>query len=681
MTEIRNMGQFYNQLKEEVALAADNNESGWTNEDFLTSAMLDYLEDAAEVNDPVICPFRDRGLQLNAYSFSEDYSSLDLFVTIYCDNDTPQTLGRNEVEAAIRREVALYRRAVNDLFKLFERDNETYEFAKTVHDHEEQIKQVNVCCLTNYLVKPVQINPAEIEGAHFSFSLWDLERLYKCVFSGKMREVIEIDFENEFGSLIPCIGNSTSDKYSAYLAIMSGEVLAKLYGKYRDRLLEKNVRSFLQVKSKVNKGIRDTLRNEPDMFLAYNNGISVTAENVNVIHSDHGDFIKSIRDMQIVNGGQTTASIYTASQDKKYPVDLSKVWVQMKLSVIESAQDMNEIVPKISACANTQNNVQIADFSANDPFHRRVEQLSRSIWAPAQNGGKPVNWFYERARGQYADELSQQGTTKKRKEFKEQHPYFTKTELAKYENTWDQLPYEVSEGSQKNFNKFTVRLAQNKGFIPDEKYFHNLVAKAIMFKRTEKLVSEQKFGGYRANIVTYTLAYISYKTGQRIDLDKIWREQRISPAFENEIIQICPLVRDIILNAPGGANAGEWCKKEACWNTIKEIKHDFAPEFINELVPVDHDSHDVRTEEPKVNSINSITDDEQIIIDKCSAIPASTWFALSKWAKITDTFEPWVRRLLFSVGMRISRKEEPSIKQAQYAMKAYDEALDKGFSK
>lgn len=187
----------------------------------------------------------------------------------------------------------------------------------------------------------------------------------------------------------------------------------------------------------------------------------------------------------------------------------------MKISVIHSAEDMDEIVPRISTFANTQNKIQIADFSANDPFHRRIEELSRTIWAPAQGGLKPRNWFYERARGQYADMLTRESTTKRKKEYKETHPLFTKTDLAKYENTWDQLPWQVSEGAQKNFHKFMLRLKERKVFVPDEVYYQNLVAKAILFRQTEKLVQRQQYGGYRANIVTYTLAFLSFKTAQQ----------------------------------------------------------------------------------------------------------------------------------------------------------------------
>lgn len=678
MARNQTLDDFYKNFHEEVLCASDTETSGWTTEDFLTTVMLEYLEDAGEVTDPVICPFRDRGLQMNAYSISEDCQSVDIFVSVYSGNEMPRSVSQAEIDAAIKRAIQLYHRAVNDLYTSFQKDNDTYEFAISVFQNKDTIKNVRICALTNGLVKPISLKNITISGAEVSFSLWDIDRLYRCVTSGKMRETIEIDFEEKFQTTIPCIENSTSDKYSVYLAIINGELLAALYHEFRDRLLEKNVRSFLQVKGGVNKGIRDTLRDEPDMFLAYNNGISVTAESVEIVRDQNGKpSIKRIRDMQIVNGGQTTASIFNAKYDKKLGVDLSKVFVQMKLSVIESAENMDVIIPRISTFANTQNKIQVADFSANDPFHRRIEELSRTIWAPAQGGLKPQNWFYERARGQYADMLTRESTPKRKKEYKETHPLFTKTDLAKYENTWDQLPYQVSEGAQKNFNKFMFRLNERKNFLPDEIYYHNLIAKAILFRRTEKLVQQQQYGGYRANIVTYTLAYLSHKSAQRIDLERIWKEQSLTPALEAEIIAVSKFVQQLIVNPPGGANVGEWCKKEKCWQVIRDHEHTISGELQKELVSV---SRPATSTVPATGSINSLTEDEQALIDEAAAIPAETWFALSRWAKETKNFLPWQRSLLFSVGSLVGRGQKPSIKQATHAMKAYKAAFEKGFT-
>lgn len=678
MADNQTMATFYQNFMEEVLFAADKETSGWTTEDFLTAVMLEYLEEAGEVIDPVICPFRGRGLQLNAYAFSEDYENIDIFVSIFSDNDVPRSVSQTDIDVAIKRAIELYHRATNDLYTAFQRDNDTYEFAISIFQNRSNIKIVRICALTNGMVKPIPFKNITIGGAEVSFNIWDIDRLYRCVSSGKMRETIEIDFEEKFQVTIPCIENSTSDKYSVYLAIINGELLAALYDEFRDRLLEKNVRSFLQVKGGVNKGIRDTLRDEPDMFLAYNNGISVTAESVEIVRDENGKpSIKSIRDMQIVNGGQTTASIFNARNDKKIDADLSKVFVQMKLSVIQSTETMDEIVPRISTFANTQNKIQVADFSANDPFHRRVEELSRTIWAPAQSGLKPQNWFYERARGQYADMLSRESTPKRKKEYKETHPLFTKTDLAKYENTWDQLPYQVSEGAQKNFHKFMLRLKDYKGFVPDESYYHNLIAKSILFRQTEKLVQKQQYGGYRANIVTYTLAFLSYKTAQRIDLDRIWKEQALTPALEWEIIEISKFVQKLIVNPPGGANVGEWCKKEKCWQSIRDYEYMISDALQKELISV---AHPTAGPQSATSSIASLTEEDQKLIDKVAEIPAETWFALSRWAKETKNFQPWQRSLLFSVGGVVGRGQKPSIKQAGHAMKVYNEALTKGFS-
>ncbi len=679
MSNTPSLDSFYSSLMEEVQLASGTETGGWTTEDFLTSVMLEYLEEAGEAETPIMCPFRGYGLQLNAYCISEDETSADLFVSIFLDSDKPKSVSQAEVDAAIKRTIQLYHKAINDLYTSFQKDNETYEFAITLYKKREQINTVRIIALTNGLVKPINFKSITIGSAEISFSIWDIDRLYRCVTSGKMRETIEIDFESKYGLTIPCIESSPSEKYSVYLAIINGSLLSALYEEYRDRLLEKNVRSFLQVKGAVNKGIRETLRSEPEMFLAYNNGISVTAESVEIVRDDNGKpSIRKIRDMQIVNGGQTTASIFNAAHDKKSPAELEKVFVQMKVSVISQPDDMDEIVPRISAFANTQNKIQVADFSANDPFHRRIEELSRTIWAPAQSGMKPQNWFYERARGQYADMLSQETTTLRKKQFKESHPLFTKTDLAKYENTWDQLPFQVSEGAQKNFRRFTVRVADRKGLLPDEVYYHNLIAKAILFRTAEKLVQKQQYGGYRANIVTYTLAFLSYKTAQRIDLERIWREQRLTPALEEEIITASRLIQQIIVNPPGGANISEWCKKEKCWETIKDTEYAISSVLDAELLSVARPVS-VKANTPATNSIESATEEEKATIEKAYAISAATWFALSRWAKETGNFQPWQRSLLFSVGSLIGRGQKPSVKQANHALKAFQEALNKGF--
>lgn len=672
--------EFFSEFSEQVEFVKDNDDYGWEEQDFFTSVILDYLEDVGEVESPVICPYRAYGVQMNAYVFSEDYEILTIYVSIYYLGNEIKSALKTDIDAAIKRAMQVYRRATNDLYKSFEKDNDTYEFAHSVYKHKADTKHVNIVALTNGNCKPIPFKNVKIGVADVSFSIWDMDRLYRCISSGKMRETIEIDFKEMFGQGIPCLVNKDASEYEACLAIIPGNILASVYAEHGSRLLEKNVRSFLQVKGNVNKGIRNTLKMEPEMFLAYNNGISVTAESVTVESAEDGSkFISKIRDMQIVNGGQTTASIYNITKEKDSNVDLAKVYVQMKITVIKAEEKMDEMVHKISEYANTQNKVQMADFSSNDPFNRKIEDLSRVIWAPATNGQKPNNWFFERARGQYSDMLSREGTPAKRKAYKATHPLFTKTDMAKYENTWNQLPYFVSEGAQKNFKRFMVSVKERGNFVPDEKYYQLLVAKAIMYRRTEKLVSEQKYGGYRANIVTYTLALISHKSAQRIDLFKIWREQGLTDVLENEIVRASGIVQKFIVNPPGGANVSEYCKKKSCWDNLLKIDYKISEELRKELISGNENESVLSSCKTATMLLNDATDEEKELIDRITAIPADVWLSISKWAKDTNNLQSWQRSISFSVGTLIGRGKRPSVKQARQAEIIYNAAKEKGF--
>lgn len=464
--------------------------------------------------------------------------------------------------------------------------------------------------------------------------------------------------------------------YVTYLAIIPGKTLVELYGKYGPRLLERNVRSFLQVRGNVNKGIRKTIIDEPHMFLAYNNGLSATAEKVEIISSNGIYGIKWARDFQIVNGGQTTASIYHAYRKDK--ADVSNIYVQVKLTVLKDASRIDTFVPKISLYANSQNKVNAADFSANNPFHIKLEELSRTVWAPAPPGMQlQTRWYYERARGQYLDEKGGEGTLARKKAFEAINPTrqkFTKTDLAKFENTWNQLPHVVSRGAEKNFIEFMALLQERGEFQPDRKYYEHLVAKAILFRQAEKLVQKQQYGGYRANIVTYALALISHKTSQRIDLDRIWKEQSISPVLMDTIIEASEIVHRHITNPPGGRNITEWCKKEQCWEDLFALNLKLPDELEKELISIDGRE---RTEIDR--GIDSSDDEDRKKISEVMKVPADTWFRIARWAKETGNLQPWQRSLSFSLGNLAKRGRETSRKQAVQALRILEEAHRLGF--
>lgn len=387
----------------------------------------------------------------------------------------------------------------------------------------------------------------------------------------------------------------------SYLVVVPGTVLADLYNDYGARLLEQNVRSFLQAKGGVNKGIKSTIIDEPEYFFSYNNGITATAAQIETLQFGDAYKISKLVDLQIVNGGQTTASLARAKIKDK--ADLSKIFVQMKLSIINYDNTDEGLIGRISQYANTQNKVNVSDLSANHPYHVKLEELSRKIWAPpVPPSHRETQWFYERSRGQYNEQMLKEGRLGKLKYPKNQ--LFNKTDLAKFMMTWDSdEPKWVNMGAQKNFVKFTdlINSLWKKTTFPDtinELYFKKVVSRAIIFKTTEKLVQIQPWyaNGYRANIVIYTLAFTSYylkKNDKDLNYAKIWTNQKISEAFENILKNLSKKINNILIdtNNPSRttSNISEWAKKDACWGQMtgmyyKDLSECFDSIFISELI-------------------------------------------------------------------------------------------------
>jgi hypothetical protein len=434
-----------------------------------------------------------------------------------------------------------------------------------------------------------------------------------------------------FGGGISCLpAHLGSDTWPSYLVVMPAEILADLYGRYGGRLLEQNVRSFLQARAKVNQGIRTTILNEPQMFFAYNNGITATAQEVEVQTGRAGLELVRIKDLQIVNGGQTTASLFhTRRRDK---ATLKRIFVQMKLSVIDSAQS-ESVVPRISEYANTQNRVNAADFFSNHPFHIRMEDFSRRLWAPAQQGAqRETRWFYERARGQYADAQAKLTPADQRR-FKAEHPksqMFSKTDLAKFENVWDDNPRFVNLGAQKNFARFAGRIGKEWTASPgapdafNEFYFRRAVARAIIFRTTEKLVSEQTWynGGYRANIVAYAIASIAEvcrQSAEVIDYARVWDAQAVPAGLAEALVIAAKFVNDDLINPPPGiSNISEWAKKEACWTRIRSniatLGGLLPDSFRQELVSPDEVKSE-KKEARKVQKLDNGINDQMRVIE------------------------------------------------------------------
>jgi hypothetical protein len=426
--------------------------------------------------------------------------------------------------------------------------------------------------------------------------------------------------------------------YISYVAIIPGYILSDIYGEYGSRLLELNVRSFLQVNGKVNKGIRMTLRDEPERFLAYNNGISASAEDLELIERKNGVYeIKKIKGLQIVNGGQTVASIHRAAKIDK--ADLSKVYVQAKITIVDSGK-LEEIVPLIARYANSQNKINEADFSSNEPYHVELERISERIWAP----GEQSRWFFERARGQYQVLKCREATTPARKKkFEKTLPStqkFNLTDLAKYINSWECYPHLVSTGSQKNFVKFMDELRKKHGkeWKPDVDYYKDLIGKAILFKSTDSIVKKLKIPSFKANVVTYAISYLAHRTLGRINFQKIWQKQAISEGVQEALINWCPLIFDEILESAGNSNVGEWCKNPKCWMHISSLNLEM-PEKLQQEIDAEEIISYTPNNSSNVNDNLSSEDRENLI--KVMKISAAEWLEIHGWGVSIGTLAKW----------------------------------------
>jgi hypothetical protein len=605
-------------------------------ENVFTELMLEYLSDQIGIVENATTTYFegqvDRGrARINGYAIPDDEDSLDLFISLYLGASTPTKVPADEVRKAIEQAVRYFRGAVGDLASSLEPASDRYDMTSRIAAVARKLSRVRVFVLTDGTTSlETSKLPARKMGAvELRFEIWDMERLSRAVAHGRPQKEIEVDLE-ALGGAIPCVAMpGPATDYSAYLMIVPGRVLYALYEQYGSQLLERNVRSFLQARGKVNRGIRDTIRNEPERFLAYNNGISMTAEAVETTVLPSGQpAVSSIRGLQIVNGGQTSTSVHRAA--KHDGADLDAVFVQAKLTVV-SPELLDSLAPKIAEFANTQNPIQMADFSANDPFHIEIERLANQIWIPGEQG----RWFYERARGQYLVAQSTEGRTEAQaRRFRERTPVhrkFGKLELGKYLNAWDQLPQQVSLGGQKNFVLFMQRLKETRPrtWTPDDIYFRQLIAKAILFETTTRIVRKEAFQGHRSQICAYTVAALSFRSGEMLDLAHIWQEQRLSTQLEDLIRDWTHEVLEVITTSAGGRDVGEWCKKADCWHAVRQ-----SPLALPETPPAEF-AQRVKTAggwgvEPDEVRV-ALTPDELDAMRQCRSLEAADWIRIVDW--------------------------------------------------
>lgn len=518
------------------------------------------------------------GIEVHGYDYDDERNVLSLLVHHFFQEDELQTLTKSQINTKFNRLKKYWKKCAAGLQDELEETSEAYEMTYHLNRFVEKglIEKVRFILISDgKATKNLSVIESEIiNDIPCEFRVIDIEYFYQTYITKSASGEIEVE------TLLPALKiDDSSEAYNSYLTVISGEQLAEIYEKHGQKLFEQNVRTFLQFKGKVNKGIKNTIEYHPEMFFAYNNGITATASEVEV--DDRSNIVK-IKNLQIVNGGQTTSAIYASKKNLKK--NIFNIAVQMKLTVVRKNEDHSSFVSKISEYANTQNKVNKSDFFSNSPFHIEMKDYSKRIWVAASNGAqRRTHWFYERVRGEYLNEqayLTKAGKTK----FQLENPknqMLDKTFLAKSENSWKQKPQVVSKGAQFSFSYFADRISEEiekDNHAITENFFKDAVSRVILFRSTEKIVSDAEWyeNAFRAQIVTYTIAYLSYiieKQGKYLNFQEIWDSQKLPKDLVKAIEVISEKIHESITNpAEGSANITQWCKKDACWETVKKLR-------------------------------------------------------------------------------------------------------------
>ena len=674
------LNKFYSSLMQDISAAQSTDDEGAISEQVFTQYAVDLLAAAGE-SENVVVKYDEKGLgtpkqhKINAYAISENYETVDLFITLFNGTDEISKISNADIETASKRILNFFRKAIysienekssyfkNEYVDEIEESSEIFQFAYTLaksQDIKENLVRVNAFIITNGSYKGDFPANTLISGYNFYYKIFDIESLYNI--TEKSHIPIEINFKAD-GFTVPCIPSpSVNEEYQSYLAIIPGEALASIYERFGSRLLEQNVRSFLQFNGKINKGIRTTIMKEPEMFLAFNNGIAATADEIELEDSEDGNgkIISVVKDLQIVNGGQTTASIYHTQ--KKDKADISNIFVQVKLSVVKNKEKFSEIVSRISEYANTQNKVSVSDLSSNRPYHIELEKLSRNIFTPITDS-KPIQtkWFYERARGQYKNAVLKNGFTLSRKkafDLKNPKPQlFTKEELAKYINAYQEItdgkktligPHFVVRGNQKNYVQFMNYSIEKK---LSNVYFEDTIAKAILYRAAEKAygIKPNAIGDMRYITVPYAITLLNGLTLNQLDLYKIWKAQDVSGSVKKLLHEMMSAIEPFIKETAPGGLYGEWAKKEDCWIQVKNNDFNF------DLFTIKLDLIDKKNPPKRI----IISEDETEIqkrqeeLEKIKSIPTVIWKKIEEWGKTTGSLSDNQQSIAWNLSLKV----------------------------
>lgn len=618
--------------------------------------------------------------RIDGFAIDDERGALELFTTIYTGEIPPIRLPMADIRSAYDRALRFARASMEGLADKLEPSNtDASDHARRIEREADRISSIRLILLTDQLTGPTLPADGEWSGRIIEHDAFDMVRLHRILGEGETRSDIAVDLWQLAGSALTYLPvRPDAGGYEAYLTVMPGDMLSKIYHRYGVRLLELNVRAFLGVQGRksVNAELRRTIADQPAMFLAYNNGIVATVDEIEFDEDDNGrPLITGLKGLQIVNGGQTMASLHRARFKDRLSLD--SVEVPVKIIRVTNG-NLAEMVGSISRAANRQNTVQQADFSSNDPFHQEVEALANNCWLESGRG----RWFYERARGSYlAAEQKASYRAKDEQFFRVQTPRtrrLNKLDLARYLNAWNGQPYRVCLGGQKNFQHFMQRLKDQPPPPPDEAWFRSLIAIAILYRTTERIIRQMAFPAFRSQIVTYLVAGLSQRTGGRIDFEGIWRHQAISSELEDLLRSWAPKIDEVLRATAGQRNPGEWFKREECWKAVRGDLPDLSDPLPSELAnAADQPARDGATKKYAGPAL-SVEDFERI--RWCMEVDSATWLQAAELGQRSKTIHWKTAGILRTLAGYAAGgwEKRPSIKQAKPALEALQAVRNAG---
>lgn len=658
-----------------------------TVEQQLTDDVIEYIKEEGfafspeliTISNPEVAkPTAPDFYKLNAFDYSEDAGILDLFVTNYIESESIPELTKSKIQLYQNQIIKFLSFSLTDntfLTTLKESNPEAAEVVEMIltefkHNH---VNLVRFFIISNGLKKIDITLEQELTLGSYTFDcefhIWDIETIRRSDLASRSEGAIDIDFPNLYDHPIDCLELEETDGVKSYLAIMPAVILAKVFGEYKARLLNQNVRNYLGGKIKVNRGMADTLRKTPGLFFAYNNGISSTANEVKVIRDEETGkcTITNIRNWQIVNGGQTTNTIYSIyKQDKDL---LANAFVTMKLSEIRQSDDIERArtISNIARYANSQTQIKESDLSANIDYMVKLQEFSRTEWAPASSARRGTQWFFERMRGQYEMEAGDK-KTKKYKQFLAEHPKktqrFLKTDVAKWEMAWAEEPFTSSKGGEQCYDSFYKTFLKNDSLIVEKDYYHNLIAKAILYQSIAQINKELGVKAYINIISNYVLATLSVKSRKQLDLDYIWEHQDIHPDLRDWIIKASEIVKLYIDSiTQSGDNPTVKAKNATFWKNIL-LRMSNMPELSRNVIKV---------------KVGMLSDAQKERYKEFETISVDTWKKLADWARTTKKLSLVERKRIDHIITYIETGKNIIFDNANSGMEILSKAQDLGF--